>query len=284
MSYTTLISSDELYPHLNDSQWIVVDCRFDLFEPAKGAQDYLQSHIPGAVFAHLEDDLSAAPSGTNGRHPLPAVEDLARLFSKWGIDNGVQVVVYDDRGGGFAARLWWSLRYLGHDSVAVLDGGFPAWQLAGLPTTSGKETNTPAHFKPRVRPEMLVHLDQITPVIGSKEVLILDGRAPERYRGEEEPIDPIAGHIPGAKNRFWEMNLDENGYFLPPEVLRKVFEETLGDVSPQSVIGYCGSGVTSCHNLLAMAHAGLPGVRLYLGSWSEWCSDPARPVETGGES
>ena len=284
MDFTTLISPDELLQHIEDPAWVVVDCRFDLMEPEKGEQDYLKAHIPGAVYAHLDRDLSTTPTGTNGRHPLPAIDDLVSTFSQWGIEESIQVVAYDDRGGSFAARLWWTLRYLGHESVAVLNGGFPSWERADHPTTSGVENRPPKNFKPRLQEDMLVHLDQVQNMIGSPDVLLLDARAPERYRGEEEPIDPIAGHIPGAMNRFWELNLDEHEQFLPPSTLRKEFEKILGTASPQSVIGYCGSGVTSCHNLLAMTHAGLHGARLYLGSWSEWCADPARPIEIGAKS
>jgi len=227
MPYTTLISPDELLPYLKDPQWVVVDCRFDLFDPAKGEQDYLKAHIPRAVYAHLERDLSAVPTGTNGRHPLPTIEDLISTFSKWGIGETVQVVAYDDRGGSFAARLWWCLRYMGHKSVAVLNGGFPSWERAGFPTTSGVENRPPRSFKSLIQVDMLVHLDQIHSMIGSPDVLLLDARAPERYRGEEEPIDPIAGHIPGALNRFWQLNLDKDDRFLPPTILHKEFERIL---------------------------------------------------------
>ena len=281
MPYTTLISPDELTPHLEDPQWVVVDCRFDLSDPERGEQDYVKAHIPGAVYAHLNRDLSAVPTGTNGRHPLPTIEALISTFSQWGIGESVQVVAYDDRGGSFASRLWWCLRYMGHISVAVLNGGFPSWERAGFPTTSGVENRSPRSFKHRIQEDMLVHLDQLQTMIGSSDILLLDARAPERYRGEEEPIDPIAGHIPGAMNRFWGLNLDEDDSFLPPATLRTEFERILGTASPQSVIGYCGSGVTSCHNLLAMTYAGLRGARLYLGSWSEWCADQARSIETG---
>jgi thiosulfate/3-mercaptopyruvate sulfurtransferase len=281
MPYTTLISPEDLLPYLKDPKWAVVDCRFDLFEPAKGEQDYLRSHIPGAVYAHLERDLSALPTGTNGRHPLPATDDLISTFTKWGIGESVQVVAYDDRGGGFAARLWWCLRYMGHESVAVLDGGFPSWERAGFPTRSGKEIRSPVNFKSQERDAMLVDLDQMISIVGATDALILDARAPERFRGDEEPIDPIAGHIPGAMNRFWDLNLNEDDRFHPAMVLKAEYEDVLGIASPQSVIVYCGSGVTSCHNLLAMTHAGLHGARLYLGSWSEWCADQARPIEIG---
>ncbi len=284
MPYTTLISPDELLPHLEDPQWVVVDCRFDLFDLTKGEQDYLKAHIPGAVFAHLERDLSAVPTGTNGRHPLPPIEDLISTFSQWGIGESVQVVAYDDRGGSFAARLWWCLRYMGHKTVAVLNGGFPSWERAGFLAISGVENRLPISFKPQVQDDMLIQLDQLQAIADSPDVLLLDARAPERYRGEEEPIDPIAGHIPGAVNRFWEWDLAEDCRFLPPVILRTEFEKILGTASPQSVIVYCGSGVTSCHNLLAMTYAGLHGARLYLGSWSEWCADQARPVEIGAGS
>jgi thiosulfate/3-mercaptopyruvate sulfurtransferase len=280
MPHTTLISPEDLLPYLKDPQWAIVDCRFDLFDPEKGERDYLKSHIPGAVYAHIERDLSAIPTGTNGRHPLPDTEDLVSTFSKWGIGESVQVIAYDDRGGSFAARLWWCLRYMGHECVAVLDGGFPSWERAGFPTRSGNENRSSMSFKPKIQDHMLVELDQLIPMVGSTDVYIMDARAPERYRGEQEPIDPVAGHIPGAVNRFWELNLAEDGRFLPATILKAEFENLLGSYPPQSVVAYCGSGVTSCHNLMAMTHAGLHGARLYLGSWSEWCADPARPIET----
>ena len=280
MRYSTLIKPEQLKPHLDHPTWAVVDCRFDLLDPTKGEREYLEEHIPGAVYAHIERDLSALPTGSNGRHPLPTPESLSAVFIRWGIGSDVQVVAYDASGGPFASRLWWCLRYLGHEAVAVLNGGFHSWKHAGFPICSGEENRSPRTFIPRIQTNMRADTAQLISQIGSASSLLLDARAPQRFRGEEEPLDPVAGHIPGAVNRFWELNLDDAGQFLPPEVLQAQFETLLGGTSPQSIIGYCGSGVTSCHNLLAMAYAGLHGSRLYPGSWSEWCADPARPVAT----
>ncbi|MFQ5796779.1 MAG: sulfurtransferase [Candidatus Bipolaricaulia bacterium] len=284
MTYTTLISPRELLPHLDDPNWAIVDCRFDLLNPEAGETTYLESHIPGAVYVHLERDLSAEPTGKNGRHPLPSVEDLADVFSRLGIQDGVQVIGYDASGGGFAARLWWCLRYLGHDAVAVLDGGFPAWEQGGHPTRSGRETRLKAGFKANVRESMRLDMAEILAELGSEKMRLIDARAPERYRGETEPYDPVAGRIPGALNHPWKGNLDEESRFLPPEALRAQLETLLGETLPQQAVFYCGSGVTACHDLLAMEHAGLRGARLYPGSWSEWCADPACPVVTGDET
>jgi thiosulfate/3-mercaptopyruvate sulfurtransferase len=283
MSYTTIISAQDLFSHLDDPDWAILDCRFDLQDIDVGERQYIQAHIPGAVYAHLEHDLSAPPTGSNGRHPMPSVENLAAVLSRWGIGPGVQVVAYDARGGGFAARLWWSLHYLGHDAAAVLDGGFPAWLRADYPTRSGEESRSPRNFKPTPRPFMRVDLPDVRAALDSGNAVLLDARAPERYRGEEEPLDPVAGHIPGAINHFWRTNLDDKENFLPAETLRMRFETLLGKTPPDAIIGYCGSGVTSCHNTLALTHAGFEGARLYPGSWSEWCADPDRPIATEEE-
>lgn len=278
-----LISVQELLPHIDASDWAIVDCRFNLLAPEEGEAQYLEGHIPRAVYAHLDRDLSGPPSGGNGRHPLPSVEEMERTFSRWGIDGSVQVVAYDVESGPMAARLWWMLRYVGHERAAVLDGGMKAWREQELPLP-GREVRAPRAFVARPRASMRVDASQILDRRSSGIGLLVDARAPERYRGDEEPLDPVAGHIPGAVNHFYQTSLDAKGRFLPPEALRERFHALLGDAAPQSVVVYCGSGVTACHNLLAMAHAKVEGARLYPGSWSEWCSDPARPVETGGRA
>ncbi len=283
MEYRTLISTQELYAHLDDANWALFDCRFDLTDPDLGERQYLQAHIPRAVYAHLDHDLSTKPTGLNGRHPLPTVEELEERFSRMGIDSEVQVVAYDARGGGFAVRLWWTLRYLGHDAVAVLDGGYPAWVDAGFAMESGEERRSRREFQAKPRTGWIASLSEVETIGNSKDKLLIDARAPERYRGEMEPLDPVAGHIPGARNRFWQKNLGEDGYFLPIPELRSQFSALLGDTPPQNVIWYCGSGVTSCHNIFAMLHAGMGEARLYPGSWSEWCADPARPIGLGEE-
>jgi thiosulfate/3-mercaptopyruvate sulfurtransferase len=279
-----LISAEELSRRRETSDPAVVDCRFNLSAPEEGESQYLAGHIPGAVYAHLDRDLSGERTGRNGRHPLPRVEDMAERFSRWGIDASVAVVAYDADSSAMAARLWWMLRYLGHDRVSVLDGGIKAWKEAGLPLRAGREERAPRVFSPRVQASLRVDASQVLDPAGSGIGLLVDARAPERYRGDEEPLDPVAGHIPGAVNHFYATNLDARGRFLPPEELGRRYRALLGGAAPESVVVYCGSGVTACHNLLSMAQAGLTGPRLYPGSWSEWCSDPARPVETGSAS
>ena len=279
MPYETLIDPATLHEHLGAADWAAVDCRFALADPAQGRRAYRAGHIPGAVYAHLDDDLSGRiVPGTTGRHPLPAPADCAATLSRWGIDGGVQVVAYDDVGGGMAARLWWMLRWLGHDAVAVLDGGFPAWQRAGYPTRTGDEARPPRTFTPHVRPELVAEVEVVEALRADPSACLVDARAAARYRGAQEPIDPVAGHIPGAVNAPWAANLDDDGRFLPPKQLRRRFEKVLGGVPPARAAVYCGSGVTAAHDLLAMAYAGLGGARLYPGSWSHWITDPDRPV------
>ena len=281
MEYTTLISVQDLQAHLDDPNWLIVDCRFDLDKPDWSQGAYLEAHIPGAVYVDLEHELSAPLDGQNGRHPLPTVQKLSELFSRMGIGEGSQVVAYDNAGGPFAARLWWSLRFLGHDAAAVLDGGIDAWKGKDLPMRSGREKRPSSTFQPSPRPHMLVKVEQVLAGLEDPDLLLLDSRSPERYRGEQEPRDPVAGRIPGARNRFWQDNLDEEGHFKSPEMLKDEFETRLASAEPENVIVYCGSGVTASHNMLALEHAGIQGTRLYAGSWSEWCADSSRPIASG---
>jgi thiosulfate/3-mercaptopyruvate sulfurtransferase len=276
-----LVSVEELARHLEDPAWIACDCRHDLADPESGRRAYAESHVPGARFLHVDQDLSAPKTGKNGRHPLPDPEKFARRLGELGIDGTKQVVAYDASGGPYAARLWWMLRWLGHDAVVVLDGGWNAWTSTGKAVTSKIPDVTPGRFVPRSRIDAARDADSVAAGIGKPASLLLDARAPNRYRGENETIDPIAGHIPGAANRFFQLNLDPNGKFKPAVVLKKEFGDLLGSRPPAQVTHYCGSGVTACHNLLAMEIAGLLGSRLYPGSWSEWCADPSRPVATG---
>jgi len=282
MDYRTLISTDELADHLADPRWAIIDCRFQLADPQYGQREYLKAHIPGAVYCHLDNDLCGpVEKGKTGRHPLPDPERLARNFARWGIDSGVQVVVYDDweaASGGIAARLWWSLRWLGHEAVAVLDGGWRQWRLEGRPVRGGEETRRASKFMPCRRDEWLAHSDDIERMRQNDAFRVIDSRAAERYRGEQEPIDPVAGHIPGALSAPYFENIGPGGLMLSPEELRKRFENLLGDVPARDVAFYCGSGVTAALNLLALAHAGMGAARLYVGSWSEWITDPSRPV------
>jgi thiosulfate/3-mercaptopyruvate sulfurtransferase len=270
-----LVSVDELVAH---PEWRSFDCRHDLRNTEYGRQAYAKGHIPGALFLHLDDDLSGAKTGSNGRHPLPAVDDFARRMGDCGVDGTVQVVAYDNEGGIFASRLWWMLRWLGHDRVAVLDGGLAGWKRAKRELVTELPAPAPRTFIARPR-DIAVDTAALVTNLESRRWLVLDARSPERFRGENETLDPVGGHIPGAVNRFYFENLDDAGcYFKSTEELRAEFEALLAGRQASEVVQQCGSGVTACHNLLAMEHAGLSGSLLYPGSWSEWCADPARPV------
>lgn len=278
---STVVTAKEVFEHLYDPRWVIVDCRFELTDPAWGFTQYLREHIPGAFYADLDKDLSAPATDQTGRHPLPSPENFIQKVENWGIDSQKQVVVYDHVSGAYAARLWWLLRIYGHETVAVLDGGLNAWISAGYPLSQAVKQVKPAVFDGFPDPNQWITTREMELLFKDPSFVIIDARAPERFRGEQEPIDPVAGHIPGAVNRFHQENLDEEGFFLPGETLRKEFEGLIGDLSPDHVIVYCGSGVTSCHHILAMEIAGLSGARLYAGSWSEWIRDPKRPIETG---
>jgi len=281
MAFRTLISTAALASRMDDPAFAIVDCRSKLDDLTWGAREHATAHIQGAVYADLNHDLSGPKNGTNGRHPLPDPHALAQTFSRLGIASGVQVVAYDQENGMFASRLWWLLRWLGHDAVAVLDGGFGKWTGESRPTEGGQTRRAPRDFTGSPRADMAVDVQTVASNLDAAGSVLVDARAPERYRGETEPIDRIPGHIPGAKNHFFQWNLDEHGLFRTPEELRAKIKASVGDVPADQIVCYCGSGVTACHNLLAFEHAGLTGAKLYAGSWSEWSSDPARPVEKG---
>jgi len=278
MRYTTLIETSALAEHLGDPSLAIVDCRFDLKDTSAGERAYQAGHIPGAVYADVDHDLSAEKTGTNGRHPLPDIQTFTATLSRLGIDASTQVVVYDQDSGGFASRLWWMLRWLGHDEVALLNGGFAKWVAEGRPTSPGVEARSRRVFIPHPRPEMVVTADDVAPMIGRQDWRLLDARAPERFRGDVEPIDKVAGHIPGAINVPFLENINANGTFKSPSELAERFHTASGSIPTDHIVAYCGSGVTACQNLLAMEHAGLKGAKLYPGSWSEWSSDPSRPM------
>ena len=283
MICTTLIDTASLARHLGARDWVIFDCRHDLANPAAGEQAFRSSHIPGAQFMHLDRDLAAPLTGTNGRHPLPAPEAFARKLSQCGVDESKQVLAYDDAGGTYAARLWWMLRWLGHDAVAVLDGGWSKWVGEGQPVSSETAQPPASVFTASVRP-MAVTVDQVLEhVQGSSTtpMQIVDARGPDRFRGENETMDPVGGHIPGAINRSFRDNLGANGCFKLAAELRVDFTRVIGAGSVPDIVHQCGSGVSACHNILAMEVAGLRGSRLYPGSWSEWCSDPSRPMARG---
>lgn len=282
MAYQTLISTEELAEHFRDDDWAVIDCRFSLADPSLGRSQYMESHIPGAVYAHLDEDLSGViVPGVTGRHPLPEPETFAKTLGEWGISSGVQVVAYDSMGGAIASRLWWMLRQLGHDDVAVLDGGWASWAQGDYPVCGGMEKREPRTFVPHPRAGGAVTTEEVHSHLRTPGMVLIDVRAPERYRGEEEPIDPVAGHIPGAVSAPYADNLRADGRFRSVEELRALYDHLLAGTDIEDVVFYCGSGVTSNHSLLALAHIGMEGAKLYAGSWSQWIADPERPVATG---
>lgn len=282
--HNTSIDVASLQGSRKDPNWVVVDCRFDLANPKAGRATYIDAHIPGARYADLNKDLSAPVTSQSGRHPLPSPALLAAKLGQWGIDRQSQVVAYDAASGAFAARLWWLLRWLGHESVAVLEGGWQAWQAAGLAQEQDIPVMRPRQFIPRVREDQSLSVEAIQQGLATHTIQLIDARGAARYAGEIEPIDPVAGHIPGAVNLPFEGNLDSQNRFLPPEQLRARFGPYTDIASVRGVIHMCGSGVTACHNLLAMEIAGLRGSRLYPGSWSEWIRDPDRNVKKGHEA
>ena len=281
---TTLISATDLVSHLGDPRWVILDCRHDLANPDAGITAYAAGHLPGARFASIDRDLSdktaAANGNFRGRHPLPERAAFIATLRTWGIDDATQVVAYDAQGGMFAARLWWMLRWVGHAAVAVLDGGLPAWVTAGqaLSTAPGTIAH-PGNISAQPSLVTTVSAADILATLDSAKRTVVDARAADRFRGENETLDPVGGHIPGARNRFFKDNLDPDGRFKSAEALRAGFAGVIAE--PMNAVMQCGSGVTACHNLLALEIAGLPGAALYPGSWSEWCADGTRPVARG---
>lgn len=282
MRYTTLIETSMLAADLSDPSLAVVDCRFDLKDTSAGERAYEAGHIPGAVYAHVDRDLSGPKNGTNGRHPLPDLDTFVATLGRLGIDAGTQVVVYDQDSGGFASRLWWMLRWLGHDGVALLNGGFAKWVAEDRSTKSGVEARPRRVFVPHLQPQMLANAADVAAILGKPGWRLIDARAPERYRGEVEPVDKVAGHIPGAVNVPYLENLDVNGTFKSTADLAARFQKASASTPTDHLVVYCGSGVTACQNLLALEHAGMHGAKLYPGSWSEWSSDPSRPMKKSG--
>ena len=282
MIYSTLVSAATLRTHLTDPDWVVFDLRHDLADPDAGEAAYRASHIPGARFLHLDRDLSAAKTGRNGRHPLPTPDEFAALLARHGVGPATQIVAYDAHGGMYASRLWWMARWIGHEAAAVLDGGVLAWlkhggELDALPPTPRAQGDL------RAKASLVEHV-QVEQVVGNLDTgerLVVDARSPDRFRGENETLDPVGGHIPGAVNRFFKDNLLEDGAFKDAQALRVEWGKVLDGRDPKRLILHCGSGVSACHNLLGMEIAGLGGAGLYAGSWSEWCADSARPVAVG---
>ncbi len=280
MDYRTIVSVPDLHRDLADPDLVIFDCRHELMNHEAGARAYALSHVPGAGFAHSEKDLAGPKTGRNGRHPLPDPRAFMAWLGRNGVHSGKQVVAYDFAAGSASARLWWMLRWVGHQRAAVLDGGWEAWVKAGLPITAEPANVAPTTFAAEPRP-MWVDVEFVRSHLNDPSVVLLDARAPERFKGLAEPIDPVAGHIPGARNRWFKENLAGDGRFKPPEELRRAFLTVLDAAKPEQVVHQCGSGVSACSNLLAMEIAGLKGSRLYPGSWSEWVADPTRPVAKG---
>ena len=282
MTFATLLSPAEVAAHIDDPDWAIVDCRFALADPPKGRRDYLAAHIPGAVYAHLDEDLSGPiEPGKSGRHPLPAIDAFVTTLATWGIGDGVQVVVYDDASGMYAGRLWWMLRWLGHDAVALLDGGWERWVREGHPRSDTLELPRHADFQGSPNDDWVISSQTLQDDLAAGACCLIDVRDAPRFRGEVEPIDPVAGHVPGARNAPYREALNPHGLFLPADRLRARFIHFLDQRPVDTAVFMCGSGVNACHSLLAMEIAGLSGSILYPGSWSEWCSDPTRPMVVG---
>lgn len=281
--HTTLISAANLADWLAAAPGsvLVFDCRFDLAAPQAGEAAYAAGHVPGALYMHLDRDLSGATTGTNGRHPLPDRADLVAKLAGSGLNEGQQVVAYDAQGGMYAARLWWLLRWLGHDSVALLDGGLQAWEAAGKPLETEAQPRSPGNFKAGAPLAVTVDVQAVERNLTARDHVLIDARAADRYRGENETLDRVGGHIPGALNHHFKDNLTAEGRFKTAHELRDAFSALVGGTAPDRVVLQCGSGVTACHNALAMEIAGLHGAALYAGSWSEWSANPSRPVATG---
>lgn len=279
--YQTLINAEALHGLLAEPNIRIIDCRFSLADKESGRKDYQSSHIPGALYAHLDDDLSGEIiPGTTGRHPMPPVSEFVELCSKWGIDEDTQVIAYDQGHGGIAARLWFMLRWLGHEKVAVLNGGWAHWVKLGLKVDQRIDLPNRSQFKAATPKDQLVEAGELLHLQQEENWLLVDSRAAERYRGENEPIDPVAGHIPGAVSAPFSENLNADGLFHDPATLEQRFDTLLGDHELGKTAFYCGSGVTACHNLLALHHIGRTEAKLYPGSWSDWITDASRPVAT----
>lgn len=278
---TTLVSTAQLAAELANPDWVVFDCRFTLTDPRAGRAAYNATHIVGARYADLNQDLSSPVTALSGRHPLPEPQALCDKLGAWGVGNQTQVVVYDDSYGSMAVRLWWLLRWLGHEQVALLDGGLPKWMKEKRPVSDALPDMASRIFSCTPRPDFMVDAAGVESIRFSDAHRLIDARPEQRFTGEREPLDAVAGHIPGAVNWVYEENLDFDGTYLSAEALRENYTRVLNGVSPQNVVHTCGSGVTASHNILAMEIAGLTGSRLYPGSWSEWITDPTRPIATG---
>jgi len=280
MSYKTIISAEDLIKNIKNKEFMVFDCRCDIKDASYGIDQYTEGHIPNAVFVDIDNDLANKKTSTSGRHPLPDPKILAEKLSNWGMSNTKQVVIYDDAGGAFAGRMWWVLKWLGHEKTALLDGGLGAYMAAGGKLTSEITASENASFDISINDSMHATLQEVEDAQYRMDKLIIDARSKERYLGIKDMVDPIAGHIPGAISHPLGVNLNKTGCFKSAEELKLQFSKILGDTKSEDIISMCGSGITACHNILAMEIAGVKNVRLYVGSWSEWITDKARPIAT----
>ena len=278
MSYKTIISAKNLIENINNPNYRLFDCRCDIKDTSYGLEAYNEGHIPGAIFVDIDNDLASEKTPTSGRHPLPNIEVIVNKLSKWGVSGDTQAVIYDDAGGAFASRMWWIMRWLGHDNVAVLDGGIGSFISMGHKLTSDHSQIVPSNFVPSASDEMHVDVEEVENVQYQLDRILIDARSKERYLGIKDPVDNIYGHVPGAISSPLGLNLDKNGFFRSSEELKLHFSKLLGEIKPENVISMCGSGITACHNLLAMEIAGFKGAKLYVGSWSEWITNPSRPI------
>lgn len=281
MNHTSLISAEVTLEHLNDPNWRIIDCQFDLKDKNIGLQNYKSEHIPGAIYADLDLDLSSTITSNSGRHPLPEPAHILQKFGKWGIQPTTQVVVYDNAFGSFAARLWWLLKWMGHESVAVLNGGLHYWKQQQYPLTQDIFTPPVIDFSGNPNTQMAVDTKNLLATLQQSNLTLIDVRDPERFNGTYEPIDKVAGHIPGAINIPWKTNLDQQGLYLSNDQLLLHYKEILQNQDSKNIVFMCGSGVTACHSLVAMHSIGITDAKLYPGSWSEWIQDPSRPVKSG---
>ena len=284
ISAAMLVNSTQLKEHLQDPTWVIFDCRHDLLDHAKGARQYQEGHIPGAHFAPVETALSGTKDGTNGRHPLPTPNTFAVFLAAHGVSALSTIVAYDDCGGLYAARLWWLARWIGLESVMLLDGGLPRWVADGGAITTEVRAPEPAIVRPHAESGMVWSTKQVLSHLPDPTIAIIDARAAERFRGDVEPMDPVAGHIPGALNRFYKNNLQPDLTFRPAAELKTEFSALIKNRAPKNVVHQCGSGITACANIFAMEYAGLAGSKLYAGSWSEWVADRSRPIARGAAS
>ena len=281
MTYQTIISVEDLHNHLSNDDWFIFDCRFLLKDPEGGLKKFVEGHIPGAQFADMDKDLASTMTPSSGRHPLPDPNELINKLKAWGVNNTSQIICYDDMSGAFAARMWWLLKWLRHDNVAVLDGGIDKWTTSNLPLEAEVREREKGTFEGQANNNMWVDVGFVKQQLAENKINLLDARSGDRFTAKDAKTDPVAGHVPGAMSFPFAGNLTKQGVFLSAEDLRQRFTETFSDTENKEVINMCGSGVTACHNLLAMSIAGLPMTRLFVGSWSEWIKDKSRPVATG---